>query len=327
MSVYLFIHSLQTSIWKWSGNSPVGVRAFCLFIYKKHKSRVDFVCMVTWSTCPEVFSLKLTLEKTHSLRSQGFIRSYRKNCIPLGCWSFLFWFRNEPHCFSCAETFLPTVEHSHAVASQSLFCRGCVQVMFVASGKVAPACEWMPLSWALKTWPGSEGAGATSSEEMVRVKFVSSSCDLYTSCKVNQVFHWLYFHRLLRRIDGGEPWRWSRGHWTLQHIPRNGGRHTWVDAASWTGSCQKVDDSYCQHLLGHQGYCFWEARAASFSVFLVLTLLDQTLFNKPRRISPGIVFHESWHRFLTLFFFFLSDVTVQRGTPFTAWHFQYSSSI
>lgn len=82
---------------------------------------------------------------------------------------------------------------------------------------------------------------------------------------VIEVCAWLCFHRLVCRIDGGESRRWSSGHWTLQHIPRNRGCHTRVDAASWTGSCQTVDYTYCQHLLRHQGYCFWEARVTSFS--------------------------------------------------------------
>lgn len=132
----------------------------------------------------------------------------------------LFWFSIEPHCFPCADTFVSIVGHSCAVASQSLFCPGFVQVMFVAFGKVAPACEWMPLFWALKTWPGSEGVEATSSEEMVCVLAFVHNKNMFL------ILSMIYSHfvesisdcicdRFSCRADGGEPWRWSRGHWAL----------------------------------------------------------------------------------------------------------------
>lgn len=109
-----FIHSLQTSIWKWNGNSPVGVS----YVLKKSVVNIEY------------------LYTHYSLSETGHTsRSYRKNNIP----SF------ESYCFPCVNTFFSIVGHSYAVASQSLFCPGFVQVMCVASGKVAPACEWMPL--------------------------------------------------------------------------------------------------------------------------------------------------------------------------------------
>lgn len=75
----------------------------------------------------------------------------------------------------------------------------------------------------------------------------------------------MFFNSFMCRVDGGEP-RWSCGwHWTFQHIPRNWGCHTRVNAATRTGSCQKVDYFYCQHLFGHQGYCFWKASDSSFN--------------------------------------------------------------
>lgn len=80
-------------------------------------------------------------------------------------------------------------------------------------------------------------------------------------------------YRFVCRVDGGQPWRWSGGHRALQHFPRNGGRYSRVHAASRTGSCQKVDYPYCQHLLGHQGYCFWEARATPSSFFMFIPAL------------------------------------------------------
>lgn len=72
--------------------------------------------------------------------------------------------------------------------------------------------------------------------------------------------------RFVCRADRGEPRRQSCWHRTLQHISRNGRRDVGVDAASWTGSRQKVDHTDCQHLLGHKEYCFWKARIY-FSVF------------------------------------------------------------
>lgn len=63
--------------------------------------------------------------------------------------------------------FLPVVLPSCTFASQYLFFLGFVRVIFVASGKVAPAYELMLLCSALKTWRGYEGKEVTSSEEMV----------------------------------------------------------------------------------------------------------------------------------------------------------------
>lgn len=115
-------------------------------------------------------------------------------------------------------------------------------------------------------------------------------------CKMVQVTHRLLVNRFICRAHGGEPWRWSRGRRAFQHIPRNRGRHVGVDAASWAGSCQKVDDSYRQHVLGHKGYCFWEARGIFFFLFLFFFFLSSTswmvlkLFDKPR-----INFKGTWH--------------------------------
>lgn len=175
----------------------------------------------------------------------------------------------------------------HGVVSQFLLCPGFVQVMFVAFGKVVPACAWTPLFWALRTWPGSEDAEATSSGAMVCVWAVlckstnngtnntiallvwflqlSVQNDFITNYLVICFYVFIYFGRCMHRVDGGEP-RWGGGgHWTLQHIPGDGGCHTRFNAASWTGSCQEADQSYCQHIPGHQGYCFWEARVHTFS--------------------------------------------------------------
>lgn len=83
----------------------------------------------------------------------------------------------------------------------------------------------------------------------------------------------LHPYRFMRRADGGEPWWWSGGHRTLQHLPGNGGCYARVHAASGTGSCQKADYSYHQYLFGHQGNCFWkvnETLEISCCVFYIL---------------------------------------------------------
>lgn len=104
------------------------------------------------------------------------------------------------------------------------------------------------------------------------------------SVLVIEVNPFLYWCRFVCRVNRGEPWRWSSGNGTLQHISRNRACHVRVDAASGAGSGQTVDHFYCQHLLGHQGHWFWKARVISFYFTSQEDTPEWHLFNKCWRL-------------------------------------------
>lgn len=217
--VYVVIHSLQTSIWKWSGNSPVGVSSVFTCGYICHKSKVacSYKLVISKPVCKRCLPCYLQNTQPSPLWSGHTGKTtYRL----LGSWNI---------CFGSVLSHIVFHVRIHLFPSWDIL------VLLLHSPSSVPGLSKWCLSH-LEKWrqpaSGCHSAGLWKhdlDQRASKLHLQRRWCVFLYS--YSQFFFFLilsmiYSHfvesisgcicdRFLCRADGGEPWRWSRGHWAL----------------------------------------------------------------------------------------------------------------